>query len=52
LTRLHSLLRNGKLAPPAKDSARHYLWFGEDLERVLQALDAEPRGPTELPAHW
>jgi hypothetical protein len=52
LTHLYSLIRNGKLAPPLKDSSGHYLWFDADFERLLQLLDNDPRRPTELPADW
>jgi hypothetical protein len=52
LTHLYSLLRTGKLAPPAKDSSGHYVWSDADLERIFQALDRNRRPPEELPADW
>jgi hypothetical protein len=52
LTNLYSLLRSGKLAPPAKDSSGHFVWLDADLERLLRVLDAERRRPSALPADW
>jgi hypothetical protein len=52
LRRLYGLIRNGKLAPPAKDSSGDYVWLDEDMERLFQVLDGARRPPTELPADW
>jgi hypothetical protein len=52
LTHLYSLLRTGKLAPPAKDSSGHYVWSDADVARIFQALAGDRRQPEELPANW
>src|SRR5262249_6703348 len=35
---LFSLIRNGRLEPPSKDSSGDYVWLPEDVERARQAL--------------
>jgi hypothetical protein len=40
---LFNLLRNGRLAPPAKDASGDYCWSEEDVERARLALVARRR---------
>lgn len=40
--RLISLMRYGKLTPPARDSSGDFIWTDADMERIRQAL-ALPR---------
>jgi hypothetical protein len=40
---LISLLRYGKLEPPAKDSSGDYVWTDSDLARARKAIEASPR---------
>jgi predicted site-specific integrase-resolvase len=38
-TQLFSLIRTGRLAPPAKDSSGDYIWLEADVERARQAYE-------------
>lgn len=42
-TRLYSLLRNGKLKPPRKDTSGDYFWGEEDVRRLREAVRAAGR---------
>jgi hypothetical protein len=48
LPRLYCPIRNGKLAPPAKDSSGDYVWLDEDMERLFQVLDGARRSPISI----
>jgi hypothetical protein len=39
-TRLHSLIRSGKLAAPKKDSSGDYVWTDADLDSARKTLEA------------
>ena len=39
-TQLYSLLRKGKIPPPAKDSSGDYCWTPADLDAARQAMEA------------
>jgi hypothetical protein len=51
--RLMSLIRDGRLTPPSKDSSGDYIWGPEDVERARFALRIDRRlkkyrGPREV----
>jgi len=35
---LFKLIRNGRIAPPARDSSGDYIWMPDDVERAKAAL--------------
>jgi hypothetical protein len=37
---LIDLIRFDKIAAPARDSSRHYVWTPEDVERARQVIEA------------
>jgi hypothetical protein len=47
-SRLVSLLRYGKVAPPRKDSSGDYVWTEDDLAAARRVLDSGRRRKTEL----
>ena len=40
---LLSMIRNGKMAPPRKDTSNHYCWTSQDVEAARAALAADRR---------
>lgn len=43
-TQLISLIRYGKIDPPARDTSGDFVWLDEDIERARQALAAKRKG--------
>jgi hypothetical protein len=49
ITRLRSLIANGKIEPPEKDSSGDYVWSDDDLERARQAAAIDRRRKEHRP---
>ncbi len=49
--RVHSVLRSGKVTPPAKDVSGDFAWTAQDVEAVRHAMTIDRRRKDAREAH-